>query len=166
MSKTKAVGNLVKDVDVAVCTTESLLARTESIHGDISQRVDTLAVVGADGAVDNEAIRSILGVDIVVTVLELDGGCTGLLVNLVVLSVVGHGTDTTGDGVSGLPVGGKVGAGTVVDTLGLLGVLRLAGLLVDANGATLGTVILLLREILGIGRTPNTTIVSKSILYI
>ena len=166
MSKTKAVGNLVKDVNVAVCTTEGVLARTKSIDGDISQRVDTLAVVGADGTVDNETIRGILGVDIVVTVLELNGGCTGLLVNLVVLSVVGHGTDTTGDGVSGLPVGGEVGAGAVVDTLGLLGVLRLAGLLVDTNGAALGTIILLLGEVLSVGRTPNTAIVSKLILYI
>ena len=86
--------------------------------------------------------------------------------NLVVLAVVGHGTDTTSDGVSGLPVGGEVGACTVVDTLGLLGVLRLAGLLVDANGATLGTVVLLLGEVLGVGRTPNTAVVSKSIPYI
>ena len=161
MSKTKAVGNLVKDVNVAVCTTESVLARTKSIDGDISQRVDTLAVIGADSSVDNEAIRGILRVDVVVTVLELNCGCTGLLVNLVVLAVVGHGTDTTSDGISGLPVGGEVGAGAVVDTLGLLGVLRLAGLLVDADGATLGTVILLLGEVLGVGRTPNTAIVSN-----
>jgi hypothetical protein len=128
--------------------------------------VDTLAVVGADGTVDNEAIRGILRVDVVVIILELDGGCTGLLVNLVVLTVVGRGTDTTGDGVSGLPVGGEVGAGAVVDTLGLLGVLRLARLLVDANGAALGTVILLLGEVLGVGRTPNTAVVSNLILYV
>lgn len=163
MSKTKTVGNLVKDVNVAVCTAEGILARAKSVDGDISQRVNTLAVVGADGTVDDKAIRGILGVDVVVVFLELNSGLTRALVDLVVLTVVRGSADTTSDGVSGLPVGGEVGAGTVVDTLGLLGVLRQAGLLVGADGTALVTVVLLLGEVLGIGRTPDTVFVSNLI---
>jgi hypothetical protein len=160
-SKTQAVGDLVEDIDVVVCTTEGLLAGTKSVDGDVSQRVNTLSVISADGAVDNESFGSVLGVDVVVVVLELDGGLAGtILVDLVVLAVVRGGSNTTGDGVTGLPVGGEVGAGAVVETLGLLGVLGLAGLGVGADGTTLGTVVLLLGEVLGVGRTPDTIVVS------
>jgi hypothetical protein len=127
--------------------------------------VNTLTVVSADGAVDNKAVRSVLGVDVVVAVLELDGGLAGALVDLVVLAAVGGSTNSTCDSISGLPVGREVGAGAVVNAFGLLGVLRLTGLLVGTDGTTLGTVVLLLGEVLGIGRTPDTVIVSDFILY-
>jgi hypothetical protein len=123
--------------------------------------VNTLGVISADGAVDNKSLRGVLRVDVVVAVLELDGGLAGtVLVDLVVLAVVRGGSDTTGNGVTGLPVGGEVGAGAVVETLGLLGVLGLAGLGVGADGTTLVTVVLLLGEVLGVGRTPDTIVVS------
>lgn len=166
-SKTQAVGDLVEDIDVVVCTTESLLAGTKSVDGHVSQRVNTLGVLSADGAVDNESLGGILRVDVVVTVLELDGGLAGsVLVDLVVLAVVRGRSDTTGDGVTRLPVGGEVGAGAVVETLGLLGVLRLAGLGVGADGTTLGTVVFLLGEVLGVGRTPDTVVVSYVMPYV
>jgi hypothetical protein len=160
LSKTKTVGDLVKDVDVAVCAAEGILARTKSVNGDISKRVNTLAVISADGAVDNKAVGGVLGVDVVVAVLELDGGLARALVNLVVLAAVGGSTDSTGNGISRLPVGREVGAGAVVDALGLLGVLRLSGLLVGTDGTALGAVVLLLREVLGIGRAPDTAVIS------
>jgi hypothetical protein len=126
--------------------------------------VDTLAVISTDGAVDNKAIGSVLGVDVVVAVFELDGGLARTLVDLVVLAAVGGSTNSTSDSITGLPVGREVGAGAVVDTLGLLSVLRLARLLVGTDGTALGTIVLLLREVLGVGRAPNietVTVISR-----
>lgn len=159
LSKTKAVGNLVKDVNVVESATESLLARTKSIDRDIGERVNTLGVIGADSTVDEETLGRILGVGVVVIVLELDSSLAGAgLLDLVVLTVVRDGSDTSGNGVSGLPVGREVGASAVVDTLGLLGVLRLSGLSVGADGTALVTVILLLGEVLGVGGAVNAAI--------
>lgn len=166
-SKTQAVGDLVEDINVVVCTAKGLLAGTKSVDGHVSQRVNTLGVLSADGAVDNESLGGILGVDVVVTVLEFDGGLAGtILVDLVVLAMVRGCSDTTSDGVTRLPVGGEVGAGAIVETLGLLGVLGLAGLGVGADGTTLGTVVLLLGEVLSVGRTPDTIVVSYVMLYV
>lgn len=161
LSKTKAVGNLVKDVNVVESATESLLARTKSIDRDIGERVNTLGVIGADSTVDEETLGRVLGVGVVVIVLELDGSLAGTgLLDLVVLTVVRDGSDTSSDGVSGLPVGREVGASAVVDALGLLGVLRLAGLSVGADGTALVTVILLLGKVLSVGGTVNAATVS------
>lgn len=52
-------------------------------------------------------------------------------------------------------------ASTVLDTRGLLGVLRKTGLLVGANGVALGAVVLLLGEVVGISRSPDATLISK-----
>jgi hypothetical protein len=75
--------------------------------------------------------------------------------------VVGHGADATGDGVARLPVGGEVGARAVVDAGGL-GVLGEAGLLVDADGAALLALVVLLLEVLGVGRAPDAGVVLAS----
>lgn len=161
LSKTKAVGNLVKDVNVVEGATESLLARTKSIDRDIGERVNALGVIGADSTVDEETLGRVLWVGVVVIVLELDGSLAGTsLLDLVVLTVVRDGSDTSGDGVSGLPVGREVGASAVVDALGLLGVLGLTRLSVGADGTALVTVILLLGEVLSVGGTVNAAIVS------
>jgi hypothetical protein len=161
LSKTKAVGNLVEDVNVVESTTESLLARTKSIDRDISERVNTLGIIGANSTVDEETLGRVLGVGVVVVVLELDGSLPGTgLLDLVVLTMVGDGSDTSGDGVSRLPVGREVGASAVVDALGLLGVLRLTRLSVGADSTALVTVILLLGEVLSVGRTVNAATVS------
>lgn len=40
--KAQAVCNVKKDIDVAIDTSEELLARTHSEDGDVGQRVDTL----------------------------------------------------------------------------------------------------------------------------
>lgn len=118
--------------------------------------MNTLLLLGADSTVDNEALGRVLGVDVVLAA-DLDGGLTGtVLADLVVLAVVGHSTDATGDGVAGLPVDGEVGAGAILDAVVLLGVLGLARLLVGADSAALGTLVLLGGEVLGVSRTPNT----------
>ena len=154
-SETEAVGNLVEDVNVVVGTSEGLLARAPSIDGDVSEGVDTLALGGVEGAVDDEAALGVRGVSVVL-VADLDGSGAGLLVDLVVLTVVGGGTEATSDGVAGLPVSREVHASSVVDVLRVLGVLRLARLLVDTDGAALVAVVILSLEVLGVGRTPNT----------
>lgn len=161
LSKTKAVGNLVEDVDVVKGAAEGVLAGTPGVDGDVGQRVDALGLAGRESAVDDEALRGVLRIDVVVAVLELDGSLAGtVLADLVVLTVVRGSTNTTGDGVAGLPVDGESVASAVLETLGLLSVLRLARIVVDTDGAALVTVVLLLGEVLGVGRTPDTRIVS------
>ena len=123
--------------------------------------MDTLGVIGADSTVDEETLGRVLEVGVVVIVLELDGSLAGTgLLDLVVLTVVRDGSNASGDGVSGLPVGREVGASAVVDALGLLGVLRLTRLSVGADGTALVTVILLLGEVLSVGGTVNAAIFS------
>lgn len=115
-----------------------------------------LALISADSAVDDEALGGVLGVGDVVAVVELNGWCSGsVLADLVVLSVVGHGADTASDGVSGFPVDGEVVAGAVLKAGLLLGVLGFARGVVGADCATLGAVVVLLLEVLGVGGAPD-----------
>lgn len=157
LSETKAVGNLVENVDVVKCAAEGVLARTPGVDGNIGQGVDALGLGGGEGAVDDKALGGVLGVDVVVAVLELDGSLAGtVLADLVVLAVVRGSTNATGDGVAGLPVDGESVASAVLETLSFLGILRLARVVVDTDSAALVTVVLLLLEVLGVGRTPDT----------
>lgn len=153
--ETQASGNLVKDVDIAVGAAKDVLAGTPSVDGDIGQRVHADSLVGVEGAVDDEAIRTVARVGIVL-VANLDGRVTGtLLVDAKVFANVGVGGDTTGNGVTGLPVGGEVGAGAVSEAVGLV-VLRKTRLLVGANGTALAALVRRLLQVLGIGRTVDT----------
>jgi hypothetical protein len=154
-SKTKAVSNLVEDVNVVVGTSEGLLARAPSVDGDVSQGVDTLALGSVKSTVDNEAINGVGRVGVVL-IADLGGSAAGLLVDLVVLTVVRHSTKATSDGVARLPVCREVGAGSVADLLRVLSVARLARPLVDTDGAALVAVVILSGKVLGIGRSPNT----------
>lgn len=69
--------------------------------------------------------------------------------------MVGGSANTSGNGVTGLPVGGEVDASSVLHVLVLLGVLGETGLFVHANGVALGTLIFLLGKVFGVGRSPD-----------
>ncbi len=153
--QTQAGGNLVKDVDVAVGAAKDVLAGTPGVDGDIGQRVHTDSLVGVEGTVDDEAIGAVARVGIVL-VANFDGWVARtLLVDAKVLADIGVGGDTTGNGVTGLPVGREVGAGAVSEAVGLV-VLRKTRLLVGANGTALAALVRRLLQVLGIGRTVDT----------
>lgn len=155
-SEAEAVGNLVKDVNVAKGAAKGFLARTQSVDGNISKGVDTLRLAGRESAVDDDAVNAILGVGVVFAA-DLDSRQTGtVLVNLVVLTAVRASTNATSNSVARLPVGREVNTGAVLDTIGLLSVLREARLLVNTNGVALGALVLLLGKVLGISRAVDT----------
>jgi hypothetical protein len=58
------LSNTEEDIGRAVDTAELVLAWTTSEDGNVSQRVDTLAVVNRDGTVGKDAL--LLGVRVVV----------------------------------------------------------------------------------------------------
>jgi hypothetical protein len=93
--KTKTLGHLVEDVDVAVGTTESGLARTPGVDGDISEGVDADSLAGGEGAVDEETARGICLVGDVLAVEFAGGLARTVLVDLVVLDAVGGGAYCT-----------------------------------------------------------------------
>lgn len=132
------------------------MARTQSVNGDVSKRVDTLGLAGRESAVDDDAVDTILGVGVVFAA-DLDGRQTRtVLVDLVVFAAVRAGTNTTSNGVTRLPVSREVNAGAVLDAVGLGGVLREARLLVNTDGVALVALILLIGKVLGISRAVNT----------
>lgn len=150
--ETQAAGNLVENVHVAVGAAESVLAGTPGVDGDVSQGVDADGLVGGEGAVDDEAVGGVVGGDVVLVANLLGGHAGALLVDDVVLADVGVGANAGGNGVARLPVGGEVGAGAVLETGGLV-VLGQTRLLIGANGAALATLVLLVGQVLGVGRT-------------
>lgn len=154
-TKTEALGELVENIHVVINTTEQVLARTHSKHGDVSKRVDADALDGREGTVDDETVGGILGVDEVLAGDALGGVAGALLVEVEVLAVIGVGGDTGGDGVAGGPVEGEVGTGVVADAGSLLGVLGETGVGVGADGAALLAVFALRGEVLGIGATED-----------
>jgi hypothetical protein len=154
-TKTEALGELVENIHVVINTTEQVLARTHSENGNVSKRVDTDALDGRQGTVDDETVGGILGVDEVLAGDALGGVAGALLVEVEVLAVVGVGGDTGGDGVAGGPVEGEVGAGVVADAGGLVGVLGETRVGVGADGAALLAVRALRGEVLGIGATED-----------
>lgn len=157
LGQTQARGNLVKDVDVAVGAAKDVLAGAPGVDGDVGQRVHADSLVRVEGAVDDEAVGAVAGVGVVL-VANLDRRVAGtLLVDAKVLADVGVGGDTTGNGVTGLPVGREVGAGAVGEAVGLV-VLRKTRLLVGANGTALAALVGLVLQVLGIGRTVDTAI--------
>lgn len=156
MGQTQAVGNLVKDVDVVVSTAKGLLAGAESKDRHISQGVDTLSLRGGDSSVNDDAVDAVRGVDKVLAANGSGRQARAVLVDLVVLTVIRGSADTSGKGVARLPVGREVDAGAVADLAVLLGVLGEARLFVDANGITLGTLVLLGGQVFGIGGAKDT----------
>lgn len=117
--------------------------------------MNALSLAGRQGAVDDNAVGGVLRVGVILLVGGDGGQARARLVHLVVVAVIGSSTDAAGDGVSGLPVSREVDASSVVDAGGLLGVLRLTRLLVHTDGIALGSLVLLLREVFGIGRAPD-----------
>lgn len=150
-SQTQTGGHLVENVHIAISTAKGLLAGTHSKDRHISKRVYALSLTSRQSAVDDDTIGGVLGVHDVAAVAALDSGLTrAALVDFVVLTAVGGSTNTSGDGVTGLPVGGKVDTRAVLDVLALLGVLRETGLFVDANGVAFGTLVFLLAEVFSV----------------
>jgi hypothetical protein len=90
--KTKTLGHLVEDVNVAVGSTESLLAGAPGVDSDISKGVDTNGLAGGESAVDEETTGRIRLVGVVLTVELASNLARAVLVDLVVLDVVGGGT--------------------------------------------------------------------------
>lgn len=131
------------------------MAGTPGVDGDIGKGVDTNGLIRVEGAVDDEAVGAVFRVEVVL-VTNLDGGVARtLLVDSKVLADVGVRGDTTGNGVTRLPIGRKVGASAVCDAVGLV-VLRKTRLFIGANGTALATLIRLLLQVLCIGRTVDT----------
>lgn len=118
--------------------------------------MNTGRVRGRQGAIDDEAILAVFGVDEILAVVLDSRGARTILADLVVLTVIRSGTNATSNSVTWLPVDREVVASAVVDTSGLLGVLGKARLFIDTNGVALGAIVLLLGEVVGISRAPDT----------
>lgn len=113
------------------------------------ERENDRTYIHREGSVDDETSDGINVVDVVIITVEagdVQGGDSGsLLVDLVVLAVVGVGSETLVECVAGIPVGGEVDARGVDEVLvaadggGAVGnqVLAEAGLLVCADGTAL-----------------------------
>ena len=154
LAQTETVGHVEENVDRVVHAAEFLLARTHGEHGDVGQRVHALGLVDGERAGVQEAGWRIFVVSIIIlrSFLQLDSRQTGsVLVDNVVLVVVGAGTETVVQSVTGIPLGGEVHALRVDERgVGLDGVLRQARLFVGANGVALLAIVFLGLKILGV----------------
>lgn len=149
--QTQAVRNLVEDVDVAVHAAERFLAGSHGEHSNVGKRVHTGGFRNGQGAVDDESVGAVLGVDVVIGLVVAGGVADDLarrLMHAEVLAAVGVGAEALRKGVSRVPVDGEVRAGAVGDTVNSHGVLRKAGQLIGADSLALLTICLLLGQVL------------------
>lgn len=150
MAQAEALGNLEKDINVAVRAAKVGLARPHGVHRHVRQRVDALRLARWQGTVDDEAVRPVRGVDVVRAVGPAAGRRARSLADAVLLAVVRVGAGTGREDVPRVPVEREVGPGAVADAGLGLGVLRETRVLVDTDSVALGALVRLLVEVLGI----------------
>ena len=138
VAKTKALGHLVENINVVVSAAEDVLARAHGVNSHVGKGMNTLAFIGGDSAVDNEATDAVLRVGIVVSDRIIRVCCRRqtrtVLADPEVLPVVRVGSKSLGERISRVPVDGEVSTGAVAHAVDGRGVHGEAGFLVRADG--------------------------------